>query len=174
MTKSIVKVKITQSCPTLCNPMDYAVHWILQVRILDWVTIPFSRGSSQPGIKPRSLTLQVDFVLRKSVLQKTILCKTFSWAFNYRGENGGWERMSLNLSDMHFLKHSFIEIQFKCHMIHLFKVYNLLVLSIFTKLHHHYQKPVLEHFQLPKRNFVPINSVYTPFFPHFCPWKLLT
>ena len=42
-----------QSCPTLFNPMDcsplgFSVHGILQARILEWVTIPFSRGSSQP------------------------------------------------------------------------------------------------------------------------------
>ena len=44
----IVKVKVTQSCPTLCDPMDYTVHRNLQGRILEWVTFPFSRGSSQP------------------------------------------------------------------------------------------------------------------------------
>ena len=44
----IVKVKFTQSCPTFCDPMDYTVHGILQARILEWVAIPFSRGSSQP------------------------------------------------------------------------------------------------------------------------------
>ena len=43
-----VKVKITHSSPTLCNPMDYTAHEILQARILEWVAIPFSRGSSQP------------------------------------------------------------------------------------------------------------------------------
>src|SRR5574340_498439 len=43
-----VKVKVTQSCPTLCDPMDYTVHGILQARILQWVAFPFSRGSSQP------------------------------------------------------------------------------------------------------------------------------
>ena len=43
-----VKIKATQSCPTLCNSMDYRVHGILQVRIQEWVAIPFSRGSSQP------------------------------------------------------------------------------------------------------------------------------
>ena len=43
-----VKVKVTQSCPTLCDPMDHTVHGILQVRILEWVAFPFSRGSSQP------------------------------------------------------------------------------------------------------------------------------
>ena len=41
-------VKVAQSCPTLCNPTDYAIHGILQARILEWVAIPFSRGSSQP------------------------------------------------------------------------------------------------------------------------------
>ena len=41
------KVKVSQSCPTLCNPMGYAVHGILQARILRWVAFPFSRGSSQ-------------------------------------------------------------------------------------------------------------------------------
>ena len=42
------KVKVTQSCPTLCHPMDYTVHGILQARILERVAFPFSRGSSQP------------------------------------------------------------------------------------------------------------------------------
>ena len=41
-----------QSCPTLCNPMDHcqpgsSVHGILQARILEWVAMSFSRGSSQ-------------------------------------------------------------------------------------------------------------------------------
>ena len=48
-----VKVKVAQSCPTLCDPMvcsppGSSVHGILQARILEWVAIPFSRGSSQP------------------------------------------------------------------------------------------------------------------------------
>ena len=41
------KVKVTQSCPTLCDPMDSTVHGILLVRILKWVAFPFSRGASQ-------------------------------------------------------------------------------------------------------------------------------
>ena len=32
---------------TLCDPMDYTVHGILQARILEWVAFPFSRGSSK-------------------------------------------------------------------------------------------------------------------------------
>ena len=48
-----VKLKVTQSRLTLCNPMDCSlpgssVHGIFQTRILEWVTVPFSRGSSQP------------------------------------------------------------------------------------------------------------------------------
>ena len=42
------KVKIIQLCLTLCDPMDYIVHGILQARILEWVAVPFSRESSQP------------------------------------------------------------------------------------------------------------------------------
>ena len=38
---------VAQSCLTLCDPMDYTVHGILQARILEWVTIRFFRGSSQ-------------------------------------------------------------------------------------------------------------------------------
>ena len=40
--------------------MNYKIHGILQARILEWVAFPFSRGSSQPGIQPRSPALQVD------------------------------------------------------------------------------------------------------------------
>ena len=42
-----VKVKVIQLCLTLCDPMNYTVHGILQARILEWVAFPFSRGSSQ-------------------------------------------------------------------------------------------------------------------------------
>ena len=48
-----VKVLVAQSCLTLCDPMNHdlqgsSVHWISQARILEWVAMPFSRGSSQP------------------------------------------------------------------------------------------------------------------------------
>ena len=59
-SESEVKVKVAQSSPTLFNSMDYTVHGILHARILEWVAFPFSRGSSQPGMEPRSPTLQVD------------------------------------------------------------------------------------------------------------------
>ena len=53
------EVKVAQVCLTLCNPMNcslpgYFVHGILQARILEWVAIFVSRGSSDPGIGPGS------------------------------------------------------------------------------------------------------------------------
>ena len=47
-----MKVKIAQLSPTLCDPMDYKIHGILQARILESVALPFSRGSSQPRNQP--------------------------------------------------------------------------------------------------------------------------
>ena len=41
-------MKVAQSYPTVCDPMDCIVHGILLARILEWVAFPFSRGSSQP------------------------------------------------------------------------------------------------------------------------------
>ena len=42
--------EVAQSCPTLCDPMDYSppgssLHGILQARVLEWVVISFSKGS---------------------------------------------------------------------------------------------------------------------------------
>ena len=42
------EVKVAHSRLTLCDPRDCTVHGILQGRILEWVAVPFSRGSSQP------------------------------------------------------------------------------------------------------------------------------
>ena len=51
-----MKVKVTQSCPALCDPMDYTVHLILQARKLVWVVpIPSPGDLPNPGIEPRSL-----------------------------------------------------------------------------------------------------------------------
>ena len=55
-----VKVKVTQSCLTLFDPVDYRVYGILQARILEWVAFPFSRGSSQPRDRTRSPAWQAD------------------------------------------------------------------------------------------------------------------
>ena len=46
--------EVAELCLTFCDPMDcslpgFSVHGILPARVLEWVTIAFSRGSSQPG-----------------------------------------------------------------------------------------------------------------------------
>ena len=53
MYSGILRVKLLQLCPTLCDPMDctlpgFSIHGILQARILEWVAMLSSRGSSQP------------------------------------------------------------------------------------------------------------------------------
>ena len=96
--KRKAKVLVTQSCLTSCNPMDYcppgsSVHGILQARILEWVAIPFSRGSSWPRdrtwishIAGRLFTL---WATRKALLKTYHLkqcdkCSTFSlWRNRY-------------------------------------------------------------------------------------------
>lgn len=79
-----VKVLITQLCPTLCNPIDcslpgFSVHGILQIRILKWVDIPFSRAFPDSGIESGSPALQGDSLLsepREKPLHLGISCHT--------------------------------------------------------------------------------------------------
>ena len=55
-------IKDAQLCLTLCDPMDYTVHRILQARILKWIAFPSPGNLSNPGIKNRSPALQVDYL----------------------------------------------------------------------------------------------------------------
>ena len=106
----LMKVLVIQSCPTLCNPMNCSlpgssVHGILQAWILEWVAMPFSKGSSQPRDWPvflfsciagRFLTIWVrndgkkslllyDFNTPTAYISKgwldTICLKTYIYAF---------------------------------------------------------------------------------------------
>ena len=52
------EVKVPQSCPTLCNPLDCTVHGILQTRILQWVAFSLLQGMFPT--QPRSPTLQAN------------------------------------------------------------------------------------------------------------------
>ena len=109
------KFKVTQSCPTLCNPMDYTVHGILQVTILELVAFPFSGWSSQPrdqtqvsricGIQ-RYIHIHVDkqkqwwkitsqrqipyYFIYMQIWKKKD--RTNKKACRYREEIGGWQR----------------------------------------------------------------------------------
>ena len=67
---------VAQSCLTLCDPMDChppgsSIHGLLQARILEWVAISFSRGSSQ-GIEPWSPALQADSLPSESPEKSTV------------------------------------------------------------------------------------------------------
>ena len=66
--ESEVKVLVAQSCPTLCDHMDYSlpgpsVLGILQARILEWVAIPFSgEGSSRPRDQTQEVPTALHFM----------------------------------------------------------------------------------------------------------------
>ena len=93
---------VAQLCPTLCDPVDCSllgssVHGILQTRILEWVAIPFSRGSFQP----RDWT-QVSYIAGRFFTIWTIrkAQKFRVWVLkNYTNQN-----ISLNCHILQFLK----------------------------------------------------------------------
>ena len=102
-----VKVKITQSRPTLCDPMDYTVYRILQARTLEWIVFPFSRESSQPrdwtqaagGFftiwipgKPRntgvgSLSLLQRIFLTQELNRGLLHCRRILYQLSYQGRS---------------------------------------------------------------------------------------
>ena len=95
-----LKVKVTQSCLTLCNPLDYTVRGILQARILEWVAFPFSRGilptqGSKPGLPHcRRILYQLSYqgyVFIKlnhfAVQQKLIQCTSTVLQFKKKRKN---------------------------------------------------------------------------------------
>ena len=94
-----VVVLVTQSCPTLCNPMDCSplgssVHGILQARRLVWFAIPFSRGFSRlgglnPGILHCHLIRRTDSLEKILMLGKTLMLGKIEG-----GRRRGWQRMS--------------------------------------------------------------------------------
>ena len=76
-----MKVKVTQSCPTLCNPTDSTVHGILQARILEWVGIPFSSRSSQPrnrtGVSCIEGGLFTSWAIREALLNLKVILNLY-------------------------------------------------------------------------------------------------
>ena len=64
--------EVAQLCPTLCDPMDYSlpgsfVHGIILARILEWVAISTSRGSTQPRDRFQVSPLQADALTQQSL-----------------------------------------------------------------------------------------------------------
>ena len=76
---TVLKVLVAQSCLIFCNPVacslpGSSVHGIFQARALAWVVIPYSRDLPDPGIEPRSPTLQADSLLSEPP-ESPPLCK---------------------------------------------------------------------------------------------------
>ena len=70
------KVKVAQSCLTLCDSMDYTVHGILQARTPVWVAIPFSRGSSQPRDQTRVSWIVGGFFTNRAIREDLAIRET--------------------------------------------------------------------------------------------------
>ena len=73
---------VLQSCLALCDSVDCSppgssVHGILQTRILEWVAMPSSSGSSQPGIKPPSL---MSLALADRIVIASATDRNFCWS----------------------------------------------------------------------------------------------
>ena len=89
----IVCMLVAQSCLTFCDPMDcspsgFSVHGLLQARILEWVVIPFSTGSSQP----RDQTW-VSCIARGSFTIWSTKEAPIKWDSNKDMEHQGWGKL---------------------------------------------------------------------------------
>ena len=122
---SYLKSEVTQSCLILCNPMDCSlpgssIHGIFQARILEWVAISFSRGSSWPrdwtqvsGIAGRRFTvwttrealIQIYYIIIDSLISNMIYRSDTEQepAFRRAGE------ASMLSRDFHRLSHLSLE-----------------------------------------------------------------
>ena len=70
---------VAQSCPTLCNPMDCSIagssfHGILQARVLEWVAISFSRGSSWPRDLTHISCISRQILYHWATMEAPIVC----------------------------------------------------------------------------------------------------
>ena len=103
-----MKVKVSQSCLTLCESTDWSlsgssVHGILQARILEWVAYPFSRGSSwlRNGTEVSCITGRffTSWATRDAPIVLTLwtfVSKVTSLLFNMLSRFGGLFRISLS------------------------------------------------------------------------------
>ena len=94
-SESKAKAKVAQSYLTLCDPMDYTVHEILQARILEWVAFPFSRGSSQHRDWIQSLALQADSLPAESPEEPILAIVELIFVFFMINLLSGWFKLNL-------------------------------------------------------------------------------
>ena len=93
---------VTQSCPTTCNPMDRSlpgssVHGIFQARILEWVAISFSKGSSWP--EPKSPSLWADALPSESPGKLRDLREGYLVDWKKVKSDGSWLRNAWDMWD---------------------------------------------------------------------------
>ena len=95
-------VKVAQLCPTLCDPMGYTVHGILQARILEWVAYPFSSRSSLPRNQTQVFNIAGGFftnwAIRKAREETGGPLYYYSWPKTSRASLGLWLRAGLCIS----------------------------------------------------------------------------
>jgi len=89
------EVKVAQSCPTLCDPMDYTVHGILQARILGWAAFPFSRGSSQLRDRTQVSHIAGRFFYQLSQKENPRIIEWVAYPFS-RGSSGPRKRTQVS------------------------------------------------------------------------------
>ena len=119
---SQLKVKFAQSCPTLCDLMDCSllsssVHGIPQARILEWVDIPFFRGSSWPRDRTR-----ISYIAGRSftvwVTREVHCSQSNSQKFNLKAGTG-LSSFSLQ-QNRHTCRHTHTCTHLHTHILHLF------------------------------------------------------
>ena len=90
------KLEVAQSCPTICNPLDYIVHGILQARILEWVAVPFSRVTSQPRDRTQVSCITGIFFTSWAIRAEKAMAphsSTFAWKIPWTQEPGRLQSM---------------------------------------------------------------------------------
>ena len=119
-------MKFVQSCPNLCNPIEYTVHGILQARILEWVAFLFFRGSSQPRDQTLVSCMAGRFFNQLSHKGNPLKLCNCMLLTNYL--------FVTIFAESHF-SFDFIHIVFKIHFVCSYSNFSVSVKSIFTTLY---------------------------------------
>ena len=96
MTKIFICIKVLVSCVQLCDPMDCSLpdssfHGIFQARILEWVAIPFSRGSSWPRDQTQVSCIAGRFFTFSATMEALCFCNSAVQGEQLRNSSTGQE-----------------------------------------------------------------------------------
>ena len=129
-------------CPTVCNPMDYTVHGILQARILEWVVIPFSRGSTQSRDRTQDSHIAGGFFTSWTTReaqeywifpsqesnQDLLHCRQVLYQLSYQGSPIAFKNIKQRKPDSHLHLNIYYFLPFSwCHLPSFFLVYATLL-----------------------------------------------